>query len=79
MENIWRFDNSYAKNVAHFGVNNSSPSYPNNRINNFSVLKVGEIFHINSSFGAPDTKFSISFTNTKTKFCFSLRYNVIVQ
>ena len=63
MENIWRFDNSYAKNVAHFGVNNSSPSYPNNRINNFSVLKVGEIFHINSSFGAPDTKFSISFTN----------------
>ena len=39
------------------------------------MLGEGDPFGINRSFRAPEKKFSINFTNVKTKFCLGLHYN----
>ena len=63
------------KNVIIFGVDNSSSSHTDNRNNNFSMLGEGDTFCINGSIGAPEKKFSINFTEAKTKFCLTLHFN----
>ena len=70
----WSFGNAYARNVIIFGVDNNSSSHTDNLKNNFLVLGEGDTFVFNGSFGAPDEKFSISFSKAKTKFCLSLHY-----
>ena len=71
----WKFGNNYARNVVDLGVDNSSLSHADNRKNNFFVLGERDTFSNNGSFGAPEKKFSISFTETKTKLFLSLHYN----
>ena len=39
------------------------------------IIGEGPIDDINESVGQPENKFRIYFTNSKTEFCFSLRYN----
>ena len=39
------------------------------------MLGEGPTYGINWSFGSPEKKFSINFTKTKGKFCWSLQYN----
>ena len=72
---LWSFHNDFAGNVLIFGVDNSSSSHADNRKNNFLVLGEGLTYDINGSFGAAENKFSINFTEAKTKFCLSLHYN----
>ena len=50
---VWNFGNDYSKNVAIFGVDNSSSSHAENCKNRFLVLGEGDTFGINASFGAP--------------------------
>ena len=40
--------------------------------NYFLVLGEGDVY---GSFGAPEKKFGINFSKTKTKFCLSFHYN----
>ena len=56
------------KNVI-FCVDNSSSSHADNRKNDFLLLREGDIFCINGSFGVPEKKFSINFSKANTKFC----------
>ena len=72
----WSFDNDFARNVAIFGVDNSSSSHSDNRKNNFLVLGEGPTYGINGGFGSREKMFSIDFSKTNTKFCLSLHYNV---
>ena len=58
----WSFGKDYARNVLMFVVDNSSSSHADNLKNNFLVLGEGNTFGINGSFGAPEKKFSISFS-----------------
>ena len=69
------FNNSFARNIIIFGVDNISSSHADNRKNNFLVLGDGPTFGINGSFGSPGKKFSINFSKANTKFCLSLHYN----
>ena len=39
------------------------------------IIGEGPIDDINESVGQPENKFRIYFTNSKTEFCLSLRYN----
>ena len=39
------------------------------------IIDEGPIDDINESIGQPENKFRIYFTNSKTEFCLSLRYN----
>ena len=39
------------------------------------IIGEGPIDDVNASVGQPENKFSIYFTNSKTEFCLSLRYN----
>ena len=41
----------------------------------FLILNEGDTFGINGSFGVPEKKFSINFSDANTKFCLSLHYN----
>ena len=41
----------------------------------FLILNEGDTFGINGSFGAPEKKFSINFSDANTKFSLSLHYN----
>ena len=68
----WSFGNDLTRNVATFGVDNSSSHHTDNRKNNFLVLGEGETSVINESFDAPEKKFSINFSKEKTTFCLSL-------
>ena len=52
-----------------FGVDNSSLSYIDNLKSNCLVLGEGDTFGINGSFGAPEIKFSINFSEANTNFC----------
>ena len=61
----WSFGSDFAKNVAIFGVDNSSPSTSDNQKNNFLILGKGPNSDINGSFGSPEKEFSKS----NTKFC----------
>ena len=38
------------------------------------MLGEGDTFGTNGSFGAPEKKFGINFSNAKTKFCLSLKF-----
>ena len=74
-EDSWSFDNDFARSVIIFGVDNSSSSHVDNCKNNFLILGEGPTYGINGSFGSPEKKLSINFTEANTKFCFSLHYN----
>ena len=39
------------------------------------MLGLGPVFGINGSFGSPEKKCSINFTESNKKFCLSLHYN----
>ena len=69
------FDNDFARNVIFFYVNNSSSFNSDHRKNIFSVLGEGSTYGINGSFGAPEIKFTIDFTEKSRKSCSSLNYN----
>ena len=71
----WSFDNSTARNVIIFGVDNNSLSHPENIKNNFLVLVESPVFRVNGSFSSPEKKVGINFTKASTKFCLSLHYN----
>ena len=71
----WKFGNDCARNVIIFGVNNSSLSHTGIRKHNFLVLGEGDSFGINGSFGAPEKRFGINFSESKTKVCLSLHYS----
>ena len=58
-----------------FDVDNSLSSHTDNQKNDFLILGEGPTFGINRSFGSPEKKFSINFSNVKTKFCLRLHYN----
>ena len=74
-EGSWRFGNDFARNVIIFGVDNSSSSHTDNRINNFLVLGEGPTQDINDSTGSAEKKISINFSKSNTKSCLSLHYN----
>ena len=71
----WKFGNDFSRNVIIFGVNNSSLSHTGIRKHNFLVLGEGDSFGINGSFGAPEKRFGINFSESKTKVCLSLHYS----
>ena len=71
----WSFGNDYARNVAIFGVDNSSSSHTDNRKNSFLVLGEEPAFGINRSNGAAEKKISINFSKANAIFCLSLHYN----
>ena len=50
----WGFDNNFARNVAIFGVDNSSSSHADNHKNNFLMLGEGPTCGVHQSFGAPE-------------------------
>ena len=50
----WSFGNDFAKNVAIFGVSNSSSSHSNNCNNNFLILGEGPTSDINGSSTSPE-------------------------
>ena len=66
----WKLGNDSARNVKTFGVDNSPSSHTDNCNNNLLVLGEGEgdTFGKSGSIGAPEKKFSISFSREKTKF-----------
>ena len=68
-----KFDNDFPRNVALFGVDNSSLSHADNCKNNFLVLVEGPTDEINDSIGAAEKTFSI-----KTKFRLSFAIVIIV-
>ena len=72
-EGGWSFGNDYTRNVAIFGVDNSSSSH--NRKNSFLVLGEEPTFGINRSNGAAEKKISINFSKANAIFCLSLHYN----
>ena len=71
----WSFSDDFARNGMIFEADNSSSSHTDNLKNDFLILGEGDTFGINSSFGAPENKFCINFTKTKTKLCLSLHYS----
>ena len=71
----WSINNDTARNVIIFGVDNSSLSYADNRINNFIVLGKGPIFWINGSFGSPEKNRSIHFRRANPKIFLTLKCN----
>ena len=74
-ENTWSFNDDFAKNVIIFGVDNSPSSHPDNLENDFLILREGDAFGINGSFGAPEKNNNINFGEIKTKLCLILCYN----
>ena len=67
------FGNDFVGNVEMFGVANSSSSNNDDYKNNFLVLGEGDTSGINGSLGAlKKKKFSVNFSEEKTKFCLSL-------
>ena len=66
---------SFSRNVAIFGVDNSSSSHADNCKNIFLVLGEEPTDGIIDSIGTAEKKFSINFTKAKTKFYLSLHYN----
>ena len=58
-----------------FGVDNSSSSHTGNPKKNLLTLGDGTTFGINGSFGSAEKMVSINFSNARTTFCLSLRYN----
>ena len=70
------FSNDPARNVIMFWVDNSSSSHTGNLKKDFLILGEGPNFRINGSFHASEKKIDINSTKAKTKFCFSLQYNV---
>ena len=72
---LWSFGNGFSRNVAIFCVDNSSSFHPDNRNNNFLILGEGPTSDINDSFGSPEKKISINFSEANTKFCLRFHYN----
>ena len=65
------FGNNFPRNVAVFGVGNSSSSYTDNRKNSFLALGEGTTNDINGSTCVAEKKFSINFSKSNTKLCLS--------
>ena len=57
----WSFGNECSRNLAIFGVANSSSSRADNRKSIFLVLSEGDVFGLNGSFGAPKKKSLVLF------------------
>ena len=71
----WSFGNDFARNIIIFGVDNSSSSHSDNHKKNFLILGEGTTYGINRSFGSPEKKFNLNFTDANTKFSFNLYSN----
>ena len=71
----WNFGNDFARNVIIFGLDKSSLSHTNNRINYFLILVEEDTLCIKWIFGAPEKTFIINFSKAKTTFCLGLRCN----
>ena len=69
------FGNDFAKNVVIFVVDKSSQSHAANHKSDFSVLGEQITDDVNGSIGAAEQKFSINFSEARTKVCLSLHYN----
>ena len=67
----WSFGYDFARNGETFRVDNSSSSHTDNRKIIFLVLSEGTTYDIDGSFGTPDKKFSINFSQTRVKSCLS--------
>ena len=50
----WSVIDDFVRNVKIFGVDKSSSSHTDNLKNDFSILREGDTFGINGSFGAPE-------------------------
>ena len=77
---MWSFGNNYVlylcfRNVIIPAIDSSSSSHTDNCRNNSLVLSEGDTFGINGGLSAPKNKFSINFSEAKTKFCMSWYYN----
>ena len=59
-----------------FGVDISSSSHADNRINIFLVLGESLTFGISGSFGSSEKNFSINFSKANTNLCLGLYSNV---
>ena len=70
----WNFVNDFARNVVIF-VLISSSSHVDNRKANFLALGKGQTYDINGGFTVAEKKFSINFSEAKTKFSFNAPYN----
>ena len=75
-KSMWSFGNNYVlylcfRNVIIPGIDSSSSSHTDNFRNNSLVLGEGDTFGINGGLSAPKNKFSINFSEAKTKFCMS--------
>ena len=68
-EDLWSFDNDFARNVIFCGVGNSSSSHTVNWKNNFLVSSEGPTFGISDSTDAAEKIFSTNFSKANTK-CF---------
>ena len=66
---MWSFANDFGRNVAIFGVDNTSSSHTDNQKNNFLVLGEGPTDGINDTTGAAEKRFSINFSKANAKFC----------
>ena len=62
------FFNGYGRNVAFFGVSNSSSYHDDNRRNNNLVLREGDTFGIDGSFGAPEKSLIITLLQESQNF-----------
>ena len=57
-----------ARNVAIFGLNNSSSSYTDNWKKNFLVLGKGDAFGFNGTFSEREIEFNVIFSNARSNF-----------
>ena len=64
---LWGFGNGFPRNVAIFGVDNSSSCHTNNFMNNFLVFGEKATNDINGSFGTTEKIVNINFTKVYTK------------
>ena len=64
--------NSFAWNIAIFGVDNTSSSHTDNEKNNILVLIEKPTCKINGKFGIVDKKININFGKTNAEFYYSL-------
>ena len=69
---VWNFGNGFTKNALIFGVGSTSSSHTDNQKHDLLLLGKGSTYEINGGFGIAENKFSITFSEAKTKLCLSL-------
>lgn len=67
-----------ARNVAIFGLNNSSSSYTDNWKKNFLVLGKGDAFGFNGTFSEREIEFNVIFSNARSNFWICITMVMIV-